>query len=136
MRMTAMIGTTLIAAPIASGSTFPIALPTALREFGSASVGGGSGRLFAGDHRGGLAFEVDSAMPVASSHGDHGCCSPSRGTATRRDTPTASVTPARLGSTAGMVELPGGVYVIGSDDPWAYPDDGETPRVVEVSAFR
>jgi formylglycine-generating enzyme required for sulfatase activity len=34
-----------------------------------------------------------------------------------------------------MVWLPGGACVIGSHDPQAYPEDGETPREVEVSAF-
>jgi sulfatase modifying factor 1 len=34
-----------------------------------------------------------------------------------------------------MVRLPGGAFVMGSDDRFAYPDDGETPREVEVSPF-
>jgi formylglycine-generating enzyme len=34
-----------------------------------------------------------------------------------------------------MVSLPGGAFVIGSDDRLAYPDDGETPREVEITAF-
>lgn len=34
-----------------------------------------------------------------------------------------------------MVSLPGGVFVIGSDDRFAYPQDGEAPREVEVTAF-
>jgi formylglycine-generating enzyme required for sulfatase activity len=34
-----------------------------------------------------------------------------------------------------MLPLRGDVFVIGSDDSLAYPDDGETPREVEVSAF-
>ncbi len=38
-------------------------------------------------------------------------------------------------STSGLVLLPGGVFVMGSDDRFAYPDDGETPREVEVSPF-
>ncbi len=38
-------------------------------------------------------------------------------------------------STRGMVSLPEGVFVIGSENEWAYPDDGETPREVELSAF-
>jgi formylglycine-generating enzyme required for sulfatase activity len=35
-----------------------------------------------------------------------------------------------------MVALPGGTCTIGSDDPLAYPDDGEDPRVAELAAFR
>jgi formylglycine-generating enzyme required for sulfatase activity len=34
-----------------------------------------------------------------------------------------------------MVSLPGGEFVMGSDDRFAYPDDGEAPREVELSAF-
>ena len=35
-----------------------------------------------------------------------------------------------------MVLLPGGVFAIGSQDRFAYPEDGEAPREVEVSPFR
>jgi formylglycine-generating enzyme len=34
-----------------------------------------------------------------------------------------------------MVSLPGGGFVIGSDDQFAYPDDGATPGEVELSPF-
>ena len=34
-----------------------------------------------------------------------------------------------------MVSLSGGVFVIGSDDQLAYPDDGEASREVEISPF-
>jgi sulfatase modifying factor 1 len=34
-----------------------------------------------------------------------------------------------------MISLPGGSFVMGSEDRFAYPEDGETPREVEVSAF-
>jgi formylglycine-generating enzyme len=34
-----------------------------------------------------------------------------------------------------MVSLPGSAFVMGSDDRFAYPDDGETRREVELSAF-
>ena len=34
-----------------------------------------------------------------------------------------------------MVSLPGGTFVMGSDDRLAYPEDGETPREVQVGAF-
>ena len=70
-----------------------------------------------------------------------GCCSPSRGTASARFATSVAMTdtvPAirtAPASTSGMVLLPGGVFVIGSDDRFAYADDGETPREVEVSPF-
>jgi sulfatase modifying factor 1 len=36
----------------------------------------------------------------------------------------------------GMVPLPGGSFAIGSDDPWAYPDDGEGPvREISLDPF-
>jgi formylglycine-generating enzyme required for sulfatase activity len=47
----------------------------------------------------------------------------------------SSTAGASLVQREGMVSLPGGVFVIGSNDPLAYPDDGETPREVEVSRF-
>jgi len=70
-----------------------------------------------------------------------GCCSPSRAgpaaayapgeTQFEAQTPVRS----RAGSQSGMIPLPGGVFVMGSDDRFAYPEDGETPREVEVSPF-
>jgi sulfatase modifying factor 1 len=38
-------------------------------------------------------------------------------------------------SDAGMVLLSGGAFVLGSDDRFAYPEDGETPREVELGPF-
>lgn len=37
--------------------------------------------------------------------------------------------------TDGMVALSGGLFAIGSEDSFAYPEDGETPREVEITAF-
>jgi formylglycine-generating enzyme required for sulfatase activity len=34
-----------------------------------------------------------------------------------------------------MVSLRGGVFTIGTDSHWAYPEDGEMPAEVEISAF-
>jgi sulfatase modifying factor 1 len=39
-------------------------------------------------------------------------------------------------ATETMVALPGGPFTMGSDDPLAYPDDGEGVREVELSPFR
>jgi sulfatase modifying factor 1 len=40
------------------------------------------------------------------------------------------------GGDAHLVRLDGGVFAMGSDDPWAYPEDGEGPvKEVEVSPF-
>src|ERR1022692_826997 len=100
-------------------------------------------------------------MPEPSSHAENACCNPSRGTASvgpsaggtmpsvvqtaggdadhpssdhpASDWPTSG-RPSPAG-TSGMVLLPGGVFVMGSDDRFAYPDDGETSREVEISPF-
>jgi formylglycine-generating enzyme len=66
---------------------------------------------------------------------DAACCSPSRGSGNGARTPTVTAAAAVPVSTSGMVALPGGSFVIGSDSPLAYPEDGETPRALEVSAF-
>ena len=43
---------------------------------------------------------------------------------------------ARAGSRAGMVSLPSGVFSIGAEDSFAYPEDGEGPvREMETSAY-
>lgn len=43
---------------------------------------------------------------------------------------------ARAGSREGMVPLPSGTFSIGSEDPWAYPEDGESAvREVETTAY-
>ena len=38
-------------------------------------------------------------------------------------------------SMSGMISLAGGTFVIGSNDRFAYPDDGETPREIEIGGF-
>jgi sulfatase modifying factor 1 len=38
-------------------------------------------------------------------------------------------------SVSGMISLAGGTFVIGSNDRFAYPDDGETPREIEIGEF-
>ena len=92
-------------------------------------------------------WRMADPMHARLPHPDGACCSPSRGTANdvraanglvatsagrATNVAVADVSPA---STAGMVSLPGGAFVIGSDNPLAYPDDGETPREVEISPF-
>ncbi|MFJ2295372.1 formylglycine-generating enzyme family protein [Streptomyces sp. NPDC087894] len=76
-----------------------------------------------------------------------GCCSPGRGGS---DGPsgkipsdqaepeeTVPVASAAQGSGDGMVLLPGGSFLMGSEDPDGFRDDGEGPvREVRVSAFR
>jgi formylglycine-generating enzyme len=67
------------------------------------------------------------------SHG--GCCSPSRGAVSSAHTPTVALAgPAPL-DTNGMISLPGAAFVLGSENSLAYPEDGETPREVEISPF-
>jgi formylglycine-generating enzyme required for sulfatase activity len=62
-----------------------------------------------------------------------GCCAPSRGGGGQ----AAAIEPGELaGTVAGMVEIPGGTFWMGSEDSLSYPEDGEGPlREVEVSAF-
>jgi formylglycine-generating enzyme len=61
------------------------------------------------------------------------CCAPSSG---RSDpgVPRAVITAG--GAAANLVRLEGGSFAMGSEDRWAYPEDGEGPvQVVTVSAF-
>ena len=47
-----------------------------------------------------------------------------------------AVTPRGEPAAANLVQLDGGVFAMGSDDRWAYPEDGEAPvKEVEVSSF-
>jgi formylglycine-generating enzyme required for sulfatase activity len=65
---------------------------------------------------------------------DAACCSPSSGrdAATSPDTAPAS----GIGSTDGLVLLPGGAFLMGTDDDVGYPADGEGPiRRVTVRPF-
>ncbi len=62
---------------------------------------------------------------------DHACCAPSSGSdPISRPTPTAISQ--RGATTDGMVAIPGGRFLMGTDDPVRYPADGEGP-VREVS---
>src|SRR5947209_2049627 len=68
-------------------------------------------------------------------HPEGGCCSPSQGASRGVREPGAAAFRTAPTSTSGMVSLPGGVFVIGSSDRFAYTDDGETPREVEINAL-
>lgn len=62
------------------------------------------------------------------------CCMPAREPSARRTVATPVVVAA--GSTAEMVPLPGGTFVMGSDDDLGYPADGEGPvREVTIDPF-
>ncbi len=66
---------------------------------------------------------------------EKGCCTPSAG---RTDAPSADpgITFAGEGSTDGMVLLPGGRFLMGTDSPEAWQADGEGPvREVAVGPF-
>ena len=62
------------------------------------------------------------------------CCGPS---ATRaRPAPTRRETLRTGGSTRGMVELPGGGFLMGTEDASGFPADGEGPvRDISVDPF-
>jgi sulfatase modifying factor 1 len=49
---------------------------------------------------------------------------------------SAPATEAPSASTRGMVALAGGVFVMGSDDRFVYPDDGETPAASRAQRVR
>src|SRR4051812_49056409 len=69
----------------------------------------------------------------ATSQQDHACCAPSA--CGRSDVTSAAATigtTTDLASTAGMIALPGGRFLMGTDDPVRYTADGEGP-VREVS---
>ena len=62
-----------------------------------------------------------------------GCCAPSSG---RTVAGRPAVAAARSASTDGMVRLDGGAFLLGSEDRWSYPEDGEGPvREVEILPF-
>lgn len=63
------------------------------------------------------------------------CCTPSGGrTAARHELQSSAVAQA---TPDGMVTVPAGEFLMGSEDPHAYPADGEGPqRTVYVDAFR
>jgi formylglycine-generating enzyme len=62
------------------------------------------------------------------------CCAPSA--PARHSTTDEAVTTTRPGSTDGMVELPGGEFLMGNAGPHSYPDDGEGPvRRVQLDPF-
>src|SRR3954467_4491757 len=68
----------------------------------------------------------------------HHCCSPSAQRSDRAEPKTAAFTSTAVrASTATMVRVEGGRFLMGSDDALSYPDDGEGPvREVTLSAFR
>jgi sulfatase modifying factor 1 len=61
------------------------------------------------------------------------CCGPSRGGSGEATTVAPG---SNAVSTDGMVSIPGGTFWVGSEDAFAYREDGEGPlRLVEVSPF-
>jgi formylglycine-generating enzyme len=65
---------------------------------------------------------------------DHACCAPSREGSSSLSVQVSH--PATLGETDGMIHLPAGVFLMGSEAPYAYPEDGEAPvKEVEVASF-
>jgi formylglycine-generating enzyme required for sulfatase activity len=63
-----------------------------------------------------------------------GCCAPVRdGSGDERAVPVGAA--AAGTGTEGWVRLGPAEFVMGSDDPWAYPADGESPRPGTVGAY-
>jgi formylglycine-generating enzyme len=68
--------------------------------------------------------------------GHEGCCAPGR-VATRRPSPDQPALPPARSGAADLVALDGGWFQMGSDDVYAYEEDGEGPvRSVRVDPFR
>ncbi|MFF5764055.1 formylglycine-generating enzyme family protein [Streptomyces tanashiensis] len=65
------------------------------------------------------------------------CCSPSRSEAGRRaDTARATVAASGGRPAAGMVRVPGGEFLMGAEDDWVVPGDGEGPvHPVRLASF-
>ena len=62
------------------------------------------------------------------------CCAPSSGRPLQRRPQAVFAAGGR--TAVNLVRLDGGVFTMGSEDRWAYPEDGEGPvKEVEVSAF-
>ena len=55
------------------------------------------------------------------------CCAPEGGRDGPARRPATAIAATGESSSEGMVPLPGGRFAMGSNDPWAYPDDGEGP---------
>ena len=68
----------------------------------------------------------------------HRCCLPSAQRGDRVEPETAAFTSTAVrASTATMVRVEGGRFLMGSDDALSYPDDGEGPvREATLSVFR
>lgn len=61
------------------------------------------------------------------------CCHPDRRASAASDVGSIR---SSSGPTPELVTLPGGVFAMGSDDPWAYAEDGEGPvRAVHIDPF-
>ena len=64
------------------------------------------------------------------------CCAPSRGGGGPVVEPVTTFASGVRATTVGMARLDAAAFVMGSDDAWAYPEDGEGPRRdVELSVF-
>jgi formylglycine-generating enzyme len=64
------------------------------------------------------------------------CCVPSRSSCDVEAATARASTPGPSVITDGMVLLPGGTFLMGSDDPGGYPADGEGPvRQVRLNSF-
>jgi len=113
-------------------TSFPPIVP--LRPPGDGQLGATIPMLFSADET--TDVGVDTGTPVSDDYGQRGneCCGPSR----EPGSSTSGVPRAGEGdgSTAGMVRLDGGAFLMGSDDADGFPADGEGPvREIELSPF-
>ncbi|WP_043259622.1 formylglycine-generating enzyme family protein [Streptomyces hokutonensis] len=58
---------------------------------------------------------------------DRRCCAPSRGESSRQVTATVPSSAPADAWAVGMVHLPGGPFLMGAEDDWVVPEDGEGP---------
>lgn len=80
-------------------------------------------------------------MTSPNSEPESSCCAPTRsagaGAAVGEEAPPDPATPRSPAVDHALVDLPGGTFVMGSDDETKFPNDGEGPaRGVEIQPFR
>ena len=80
---------------------------------------------------------TEASVSELTEHGaSSGCCMPARDGLVEAAAVTSVVEPVGPTRADGMVLLPGGTFLMGTDDAQGYPADGEGPvRQVQVDPF-